>query len=341
MTSRVTVVVPNYNGARYLGGTLRSLLDQTVPDVPLILLDNCSTDNSVAVAEGLGDRRVRIVRADTHVSMADNWTRALTLADTPYAVLAHADDLYEPEYLGVMVPLLEAHPRAFIAHSRVASMDEQGRHYEADQELVKDLSWPPTETYERSVADEFAVLQRANYILAPSVILRTSVARRIGPFNETYQFVTDWEFWLRGLLAGHTIAGTRRRLVHYRRHRASSTQAHQATMQRYQEEIDLLLWAAREGHLHGLVPSSEPDLRLVRNTILADFADRLERGQRDGARMLLDFARERIPGFRGSPRHLLMAAALRSGRWGGVALRGAQAAYIGHVRRKARRSAPR
>jgi len=199
---------------------------------------------------------------------------------------------------------------------------------------VKDLSWPPTETYERPVADEFNVLRGGNYILAPSVVLRTSAARLIGPFTDTYHFVTDWEFWLRGLLAGHTIVGTRRRLVRYRRHRASGTQAHQASLQRYQEEIDLLLWATREGHRHGFIASSEPDLRLVQNTILDDFAESLARGPR--ARELLAFACERIPGFRGSPRHLLMALALRSGRWGDVAMRAARSVYIAHVRRKAR-----
>lgn len=332
----VTVVVPNYNGARFLALTLRSLLAQTARPAKLILLDNCSTDESVAVAVALGDPRLQIVRTEAHVSMADNWSRALTLVDTPYALLAHADDLYDSRYVHEMVSLLDTHPRAFIAHCRVISIDETGRPYESPQESVKELFWPPTPTYERDGAKEFSILRRGNYILAPAVTFRTDVARRLGPFNSAYHFVPDWEYWLRGILQGHSIVGMREQLVAYRRHAAMGTQLHQLSLRRYHEEIALSVWAAGKGHAAGLVDAPDPDFRLVRNTILSDFSGRLARNERTAARALLDFARGAIPDFRWSVRHVVMAAALRAGRLGGFALQAIQSAYIATIHQQQR-----
>jgi glycosyltransferase involved in cell wall biosynthesis len=329
----LTIVVPNYNGSRYLAETLASLLGQRRGDFSLIVLDNGSTDDSVPVARSLRDRRLQVVVADRHVGMADNWTRAAALARTTYVVLAHADDVYEPEYVEVMLPLIESHPRAFMVHCRVQSIDEDGRAYASPQEALKDLSWPTSETYERAPVGEFPVLQRGNYILAPTVMFRAEAVRSVGPFSSRYQFVTDWEYWFRGVLQGYCVAGTRQQLVRYRRHRQSGTHASQVTLRRYDEELDLSLWAARQGHEHGLLPSPRPHLSLVQNTVLSDFAQRLADGDRDGARALRDFALRRVPGFRRSGRHALMVAALLTGRVGAIALRQAQAAYVAHLRR--------
>jgi glycosyltransferase involved in cell wall biosynthesis len=115
----VTFVVPNYNGAAFLRQTLESILAQRAPALHVVVADNCSTDASVDIARSYRDVRLTVALATLHVSMSENWNRALGYVRTPYAVLAHSDDLYEPDYLGVMLSLIQGRPNAFAAHCKV------------------------------------------------------------------------------------------------------------------------------------------------------------------------------------------------------------------------------
>ena len=315
-----TFVIPNYNGALYLRQTIESLLAQRASGFALILADNCSTDNSVAIARSYGDARLTIALADRHVSMSENWNRAIGYVDTPFFVLAHADDLYDPGYLSVMLPLLRDRPNAFVAHCMVANIDEQGARLDLPVDAYKRHFFPDADPYCRPACEEAVWLRKGNYILAPSAIYRSKLVDTIGLFNPRFQFVPDWEYWLRGVFAGYQIAGTRQKLVQYRRHASSLTKAAEKNLSRYEEEIELLEWLAPHGHAAGCFSTAQPDYGLVSNTLMSEFADRLARGDRDGAARLAAFARARIPGFRWSARDIAARTAGRVGTTGGRVL---------------------
>jgi glycosyltransferase involved in cell wall biosynthesis len=316
----LTFVIPNYNGAEYLRETLESLLAQRDGRFRLILADNCSTDGSVEIAHSYRDDRISVILADRHVSMSENWNRAMGYVDTPFFVLAHADDLYDTEYVSVLLPLLRERPNAFVAHCMVHNIDEQGTLLDLPVDAYKSHFYPPEDPYCRQPCDEAAWLRKGNYILAPSAMYRTELVQAIGVFNPRFQFVPDWEYWLRGVFAGRQIAGTRRKLVKYRRHASSLTRAAERNLSRYDEEIELLEWLAPAGHAAGCFANPSPDYALVSNTLMSEFTDRLARGDRDGAARLSAFARQRIPGFRASARDLAARAALPMGATGGRAL---------------------
>ena len=327
MTQPVTLVLPVFDGRRYLEETLRSLLAQEHAELELVVVDNASTDGSAELAESLEDPRLRVVRAAEHLPMVASWNRAAEQAQGELFALCHADDLYEPEWLGTMLELLEGRPRAFAAHCRVTTIDETGREIRSAAESFKDRSWPEEEPCEREPADELAVLARGNYLLAPTVLYRRSAVDAIGPFSDRFPFAADWDYWIRGLLAGFTIAGTHRRLVRYRRHPHMTTRLTERDLSRYEDDLAIPEWAASEGHAAGLLESPEPDHRAAINILSSAIARRLSEGDREGARRLLELARERARGFRGSARDRLLAAARWAGRAGGLALRAAEAAY--------------
>jgi glycosyltransferase involved in cell wall biosynthesis len=327
----VTFVVPNYNGAPFLGQTLESILGQRDPAFSVVVADNCSTDGSIEIARSYRDDRLTVALADVHVSMSENWNRALGYARTPYAVLAHADDVYEPDYLGVMLPLIRGHATAFCAHCKVAYIDEHGHGLDLPLERYKDRFWPEIDPYCRPACEEAAWLRRGNYILAPSAIYRMDGVRAIGAFNTRFQFVPDWEYWLRGVFAGYQIVGTRRKLVKYRKHSRSLTSTAEANLSRYQEEIDLLRWLAVRGFSAGCFPDERPEYGLVSNTIMTEFADRLARGDSDGATRLAVFGRANIPRFRWSTRDITTRCALPLGVAGGRALVGFRELYLRHM----------
>lgn len=318
--NRVTVAIPTYEGARFLGETLQSLRAQSLTDFDLIVLDDASSDDTVRVAESHG---VRVERNAQRLGLAANWNRAIALCTTDYLVIAHQDDVYEREFLATMLPLLESHPRAIAAHCKASTIDEHGRATAHPASLYKDRFWPrDARVVERD--DELAILRQGNYVIAPSAMLRMSLVRQRGPFDARFAFVTDWEYWLRALLAGHTIVGLAERLLRFRRHEATATRASERTLQRYDEELTLL----RE--LDARVPAQHP-YRPLENNMLADFVARLANGDRDGAAMLLAFGAERVPNFAYAS---LMRAAMHGGRAGGQLLRAAQAFYLRAARHR-------
>jgi glycosyltransferase involved in cell wall biosynthesis len=312
----ITVAIPIHNGARYLAETVRSLLDQSERGFRLVCIDDASTDDSVAVASSFTDPRMEIIVAGDHASLAANWNRALDVARTPYIVIAHQDDIYERDFLATMIRLIEKHPRAFAAHCKTTSIDASGRVVRLPAARYKETFWPAADPYEREPAAEIEVLSCGNYVVAPSVMLRMAAVRQIGDFDTSLQFVTDWQYWLRGLRAGFTLAGAHSRLVRFRRHPWTATRLSELSLRRYEEEIALLAWLAA------------PSFRIVENTLTADFAARLAVGDRDGPRSLLAFGERHIPGFRDGPRSRLLRNALRAGTLGGRLLEVAERVAI-------------
>jgi glycosyltransferase involved in cell wall biosynthesis len=120
---KVSLVTPVYNGARFLGEAIESVLSQTYSNWEYIIADNCSTDDTLSVARlyAARDGRIRVVRTAPHLPLMQNWNRALGLLppDTAYTKELHADDILLPNCLAEMVALLEECPTAAIAGSYI------------------------------------------------------------------------------------------------------------------------------------------------------------------------------------------------------------------------------
>lgn len=182
----------------------------------------------------------------------------------------------------------------------------------------KDRFWPDGDPVERDPAIELRALQKGNYIICSSAAYRMSAVETIGPFNEAYRFVPDWEFWFRGLLGGRTLVGTHKRLVQWRRHDESATRHEEASLRRYAEELALMGWIADAAGF---------PLRLdaVENTLLSEFAARLARGDRYGAQALQDFVHTHMAGARRT--RAIMRLGMAGGRNCGRALQFAESIY--------------
>lgn len=326
------IAVPIHNGRPFLERTIQSLLSQTVRPDEIVCIDDASTDDSASVVARIGDPSLELLRNPTRVGLSANWNRALQLAaNFDYVTIAHQDDIYEPDYLRDVTAALESHPSSFIAHTKASVIDETDQKLDLAATRYKDKFWPKNDFVERTVEDELALLIRGDYIFCPSVTFRVSTLPAIGLFDEQYEFVPDWDFWLRGLMAGHTIVGVNRHLIRYRSHSRSATALAEKTLRRYLEEIaivDHYAEVATEKGLHLTV-----DHAAAENTLAGGIVRLLMSGDHSGAKRLLEFGNRNIPRFRRRPIGLALNLAVPLGRLGGWSLRFAMDVYMRTARR--------
>jgi glycosyltransferase involved in cell wall biosynthesis len=110
----VSVVTPVYNGADYLGECIESVLNQTYENWEYVIVDNCSTDGTLEIAQSYEarDPRLRVVAADQFVGQIENQNRGVReiSPESKYCKVLHADDWMFPECLERMVELAERNP---------------------------------------------------------------------------------------------------------------------------------------------------------------------------------------------------------------------------------------
>src|SRR5437868_897778 len=122
---RVSVILPNYNYARYLKERVRSILNQTMGDFELLYLDDASTDNSNQVMQTFADDKRVQMHCFTENSgrVYQRWNDGAKLATGDWLWFAGADDTAHPRFLEQLLSLAERHPGAAILHSRMATID--------------------------------------------------------------------------------------------------------------------------------------------------------------------------------------------------------------------------
>lgn len=125
---KLTVIIPNYNHARFLAKRVESVLNQTFQDFELILLDDCSTDNSrLILSQYLGDPRVRVQFNDVNSgSTFKQWNKGVRLAQGKYIWIAESDDYADVHLLERLVPVLDDDPRVAFAYCRAWCVTEEG-----------------------------------------------------------------------------------------------------------------------------------------------------------------------------------------------------------------------
>jgi glycosyltransferase involved in cell wall biosynthesis len=126
---RISVTLPVYNGERYLGQAITSILGQTFSNLELIISDNASTDATEEICRGFAaqDRRVRYFRQPRNIGASPNFNICYELASSEYFKWAAHDDFLEPEYLAECIRALDANPDAVLCQSLVRLVDDHDR----------------------------------------------------------------------------------------------------------------------------------------------------------------------------------------------------------------------
>jgi glycosyltransferase involved in cell wall biosynthesis len=116
----------SYNGARYIEPQIHSILTQLAPGDELIVVDDCSTDDTVARLRSLGDARIRIVQHTTNQGVVATFEEALRLARGDILFLSDQDDLWAQTKVRIFLEAFARHPEVKLMTSRVALIQGDG-----------------------------------------------------------------------------------------------------------------------------------------------------------------------------------------------------------------------
>ena len=82
MNPRITIIMPIYNVGKYLRESINSILNQTYRDFELLILDDCSTDNSGDIVATYSDPRIRYIRSSSNLGLVEDLNKCLVLTNT-------------------------------------------------------------------------------------------------------------------------------------------------------------------------------------------------------------------------------------------------------------------
>ena len=216
---QVSVVIPVWNGERYLREAIASIIAQSFRDFELIVVDDGSTDGSAEIAgEFANDPRVSVIR-QTNAGVVSARNAGLRAARAELVAFLDSDDIARPNRLAKQVAYLNSRPEIGAVGSYITYFDGKKG---------------PFRTHEFPVGSSRVAeaLEAGNPLAQPAVMLRKSMAIAVGGYREAFKFgAEDYDLWLR-LSEKHPLDNLAEVLTLYRIHPDSLThrRRHEQTM---------------------------------------------------------------------------------------------------------------
>lgn len=220
----VTVLMTVYNGMAYLAEAIESILVQSYDDFEFLIIDDASTDGSVALIRSYADERIRLVRNPVNLGQVSSLNKGLWLARGKYVARLDQDDSSYPTRLERQVAVLEANARVAVVGTWMQAVDGNGRHVRI---------WPGR--LNDQVAFLSSSLTNRLQLYHPSVMYRRDVVLRLGGYDEELPYSEDQDLWRRMALAGYEARIIPVLLCRYRVHEGQQTMTKSEIQQRNSE----------------------------------------------------------------------------------------------------------
>ncbi len=245
----VSVVVPNYNHARFLPERIDSILRQTFQDFELILLDDCSTDDSRAIlSQYERDPRVRIEFNEVNSGTPfKQWNKGVRLARGKYVWIGESDDWADERLLERLVALLEADESVAFAycrswrvigdHCNSGFADEYPDLVDADDRWTQDFVIDGYEACARYFVFNNPVPN------ASAVVFRKEIYEAAGGADESFRVCGDWKLWAGMALKGR-IAYTAESLNYFRYHEGTARKNNRHRAVNVSESARVIRWVS-------------------------------------------------------------------------------------------------
>lgn len=190
-----SVMIPTYNGTKYLEKTLRSVLEQApgADEMQIEVVDDCSTkDDPEPLVRKIGKGRISFFRQPRNLGLLANWDDCIRRARGHWIHILHQDDLILPGFYDRLRQGIEENPNVGAAFCRYIYIDDEG-------------DWQSLSEIERRTPgilsnwiEKIATIQRVQF---PSIAVKRSTYEKLGGFCPQARSAADWEMWKR--IAAH------------------------------------------------------------------------------------------------------------------------------------------
>ncbi len=196
-----SVAIPVFNRRDLVRKALESALNQNVPGLEILVVDNCSTDGTWEILQTYQDPRLRLVRNDENVGLFGNFNRCLALARGTYLRFLCSDDILIPGCLESEIRIMKAHPEVALLSTAGQLVDAEDRSLGS---VADDMS-PGIYTGPSAIRawfDFFSSYGRNPFNYPSGVLFRREAALQVGEFDASMRLAGDVNFYLKVLEHG-------------------------------------------------------------------------------------------------------------------------------------------
>ena len=189
-TPKISVILPSYNGEKYIGQSIQSVIDQTEQDWELIIVNDCSTDNTLKICESFAnkDKRIKVISNKINKKLPASLNVGFSVARGKYLTWTSDDNFYRPDAFEKMADYLDCHKDIDLISMAFDVLDEK------DNFL-----------YTAYVGQEYKRCQAALICgnnIGAAFMYRKSVADKIGEYDTGTFCAEDYDYWCRIALNG-------------------------------------------------------------------------------------------------------------------------------------------
>lgn len=250
----VTVLIPSYRHGPYIEKAIQSVLAQRRVPFRVLVVDDLSTDDTVAQARTVDDPRLEVRVNQENLGLGNSVLQALTGIDTPYIALLNSDDLFHPDRLARCCAVLDAQPHTQLVTTGMHLVDARGGELQPevvslilDGQKVHDwVHWYRAATPTEDLAGDalfLALLERNFLATSSNLVCRTAWLRAQAPHLQSLKYCLDWQLFLEAALDG-SLHHLREPLVAYRLHATNTVWFREGRRWSYYLEVNRVAAAA-------------------------------------------------------------------------------------------------
>ncbi len=184
--NRISVIIPTYNRAALIERAVQSVLDQGYPELEVIIVDDCSSDNTEAVVTAMNDPRVKFIKHTENRGANAARNTGIKAASGDYIAFQDSDDEWMPGKLARQIEAFREAPAdtgvVYTAFWRIES---------------KEKTYTPAKDVLTTNGDLLEELLKRNFITTQSILVKKACLEEVGLFDETMPRLQDWELLLR------------------------------------------------------------------------------------------------------------------------------------------------
>lgn len=212
--NKCSIIMPLYNGAKYIKKSLNSIMNQTYKNIEIIIIDDCSTDNSIEIVEKIKLENpnvdIKIFKNKTNQGLIKNRNKGASLAQGEYIMSFDYDDLLSPNHIEIM--LNEFDDTTSFVHCGTILIDENDEILEKIDNHIEKEKW---NKHFMVYASFF------NFVSGAGAMISKKYIEKVGGWEEKYRNFGDWHLWIKLAHVG-TPKYTEKTMGYYRQHNDGS-----------------------------------------------------------------------------------------------------------------------